>query len=250
MRSVSVTVAIRTKSREPSSHTKLRSLRMSRPHAPVAIWSHERPSRDTAARPPPTVTTRDDRRRELEKAEADRRGDEAPGKEPDRPDRDAADAAEHDHHAHEAARESNLRGGDEVGHVSLEGTLRGVRRDLEQDDECDQRDVGVRRRDAGEEHDVENRTYDEVWLAAPPSGDRVVGDRADRRLHQDRDNGAEKSQQRQAGALAVPTRATVHRRLKTYVVAPAPEFVHDQSIESWMDEQDRRPRTGLPSLSA
>ena len=52
-----MTVAIRTKSREPSSHTKLRSLRMSRPHAPVAIWSHERPSRDTAARPSSTVTT-------------------------------------------------------------------------------------------------------------------------------------------------------------------------------------------------
>ena len=52
-----MTVAISTKRRDPRSHTKLRSLRMSRPQAPVAIRSHERPPRATAARPSSTVTT-------------------------------------------------------------------------------------------------------------------------------------------------------------------------------------------------
>ena len=66
---------------------------------------------------------RDDRRRKLEKSEADGRGDEIAGEEPDGCDRDAPDATEHDHHAHESARETHLRSGHEVRDVALEWPL-------------------------------------------------------------------------------------------------------------------------------
>ncbi len=53
-----------------------------------------------------------------------------------------------------------------------------------------ERDQGVARGDPDEEEHVEDRADQDVRLATPPARDRVVGDRADRRLDDHGDHGA------------------------------------------------------------
>ena len=98
-------------------------------------------------------------------------------------------------------RDPHLVGRHEVRHVPLEGALGEVRADLEEDDEGRDRRHRVRGRDAQEEDDVEDRPDHDVRLAAAPARDRVVADRADRRLDEHGDDGAKGGHPEQGVAL-------------------------------------------------
>ena len=149
----------RNSSRLSTRKTKLRSRRMSVPHAERAIASHERPSR--ASRPCPrgrtgtcpiavasSTTPRNDERDQGELPEAEREGDQ----------HGARDEADGLHGPDEGAREPDLLRRHEVGHVALERALGEVRAELQQDQEDHQgRSTVCDVAEADQEDDVEDR---------------------------------------------------------------------------------------------
>ena len=100
------------------------------------------------------------------------------------PDDVAQDLHEPDHRAGEA----DLLVADEVRDVALERPAGDVRAERQQRGEGREHQDGVGGGDPEQEHEVEQRAEDDVRLAATPAADRVVADRADRRLDEDRDD--------------------------------------------------------------
>ena len=89
----------------------------------------------------------------------------------------------------------------EVRDVALERTAGDVRAESEQRDEGGDRNQRIGRRDADEEHHVEQRAEHDVRLAPAPAGRGVVADRADRGLHSDREHEHEDRDDGQRRAL-------------------------------------------------
>ena len=158
---------------------------MSEPHAPAAIDAQLRPLRSFAARPSLRRKTRIDHRGEVHDAQGDRRQHEVTRCHADRGQGRAGHHAEDGEQADHPARQPDLRRRHEVGHVSLERALREVRAELEQRHERRDGEHRVRRRQADQEHEVEDGADGDVRLAPAESADRVVADGADRRLDED-----------------------------------------------------------------
>ena len=170
------------------------------PHASAATEHQLRPprSRRRAALPDPDHDP--DHRDQLQEAEREEPQGELVGGDGDAGDDEPGDVAEDLHHAHERTSQPDLRPGNEVRDVALERTLGEVGRELQEGYEGGDGQQVLAERDAGQEHHIEHGADEDVRLAAAPAADRVVADRADRRLDEHRDDGATDRQQEQRPA--------------------------------------------------
>jgi hypothetical protein len=108
----------------------------------------------------------------------------------DRAEEEPGDVAQDLHQPDQPAGHADLVVRHEVGHVALEWTASRIRRERQQDDQRGHRDQRVRVGDPEQEDDVEQRADDDERLAPAPPRRREVADVADRRLDDDRDDGA------------------------------------------------------------
>lgn len=104
-------------------------------------------------------------RRELDEPQGECAQEELVRRHGDRPDREPGNVAQRLEQADERRGETDLGRRHEIGHVSLERTLRRVRAELEQDEERRDAQDRVRGRDPEQEDEVEDRTDEDVRLA-------------------------------------------------------------------------------------
>ena len=181
----------RMKKRDATRSRKLRSRRMSVPQASAG----DRSPAPAAAGPWPPGPRRAGRAgtassRSGSTPSGDRRQEEVADREPERRECRADHGPEDREHPDHRAGQTDLRGGHEIGDVALERALGEVRAELEEGHERGEGEDGVRRREPDEEDEVERRADHDVRLAPPEAADRVVADRADGRLDEDRDDDA------------------------------------------------------------
>ena len=232
----------RNMSRLISRKVKLRSLRMSNPHADRPICSHDRPRRGFAtALPsrtnrnvPAAVANSTTPRKMSGRVKSPSRYETemriAPVTKPTvciAPD--------------ERARKSDLLRRHEVRHVALERALREVRAELEQDHEDDERDERLGRGEPDQEDDVEDAADDDVRLAPAPAAHREVADHPDRRLDEEHDRQRQPAHQRQVGR-GLAGRSELVDALLVEDPDAAPDRIDAEPVDRDLDKlADRQP---------